>query len=106
MCPKITFLAGSFYICKMIEYLEFQLEPEQLWRLNFGEKFDDHWSDIDSEVKIYKLDDGLYQQYVYDSNENWIPVGIALRTVGDLMKRYNSMTGNALKYWDKDYPQP
>jgi hypothetical protein len=88
----------------MSEYLSLKLEPVELWKLNFEEDSEDVWHDIDSQVKIYKTDKG-YQQYVHDENDNHIDVGIPLQTVGDLMKRYNSMTGHELKYWDKDYPQ-
>jgi hypothetical protein len=88
----------------MTEHLDLKLEPVQLWKLNYEEDHKDHWFDIDGKVKIYKTENG-YQQYVHNHNDDHIDIGIPLQTVGDLMKRYNSMTGHELKYWDKDYPQ-
>ena len=86
-----------------MDYTKIKLDAEQLYRLNFDEFDCSYWHDIDSIVKIYELEDGTYQQYI-DEEERFL-IGIPLKTVGDLMKRYNSLTGFELKYWDKDYPQ-
>ena len=91
----------------MTDYTTIPLSPEQLMRLGFeeGAANPDHWHDIDSDVMIYKLDDGLYQQYVYDERDEELIVGIALTTVADLMARYKSMTGYELKYWEAEGAQ-
>ncbi len=88
-----------------IDYTLLSLSAEQFYRLNFEEDREDHWSDIDGKVRLFKLDEGLYQQWVPDEHDNQVTIGIALKTVADLMKRYNSLTGYELKYWDKEYPQ-
>ncbi len=89
----------------MRNYLKFPLTEKQLHRLNFEEPFTSgYWTDIGELVSLKYTQEGM-QQYVLDENDNQIDVGIPLKTVDDLIKRYNSFTGYELKYWDKDYPQ-
>jgi hypothetical protein len=81
------------------------LSPEELYRLNYEEYANNHWSDIDGFVKIFMLEDETYQQYVLDDKDEEVIIGIPLRTAANLQLRYLSMTGYELKRWDGDTPQ-
>jgi hypothetical protein len=57
-------------------------------------------------VRYYELLSGGYQQFLFfdDNLENKVSFGIPLKTVGDLMDRYKSITGHELRYYTKDLP--
>ena len=89
----------------MNEYRDKTLNHEQLELLAF-EHCDDCYSDIDSLVKIYELLSSGYQQFLFfdDNQEDKVSFGIPLKTVGDLMDRYKSITGHELRYYTGDLP--
>lgn len=93
------------FINIMKAYLSKKLDKEQLERLAFS-KWSDYWTDIDNNVMIYELLNGEgFQQFVFDDNQQQkFSFGVPLKSVGDLMVRYKSITGYDARYWTGRLP--